>query len=122
VPPGGFPLAIILTHGSTGDLTRGELPLYAAAAAGVRVPCLRFTCGSPDIPVRARVMQVRGMAPAARRRLASPAGGWVSVGTPARPQTWQTAVPASPLRHNAASAPTPRHPHPCPDPQPSRRS
>jgi hypothetical protein len=48
---------VIVTHGSTGDLTRGELPLFAASAAAVGVPCLRFTCTSQDIPVRARAMQ-----------------------------------------------------------------
>ena len=55
--PGPFPLALILTHGSKGDLAGGELPTYAAAAAAASVPCLRFTCGSQSVATRARVMQ-----------------------------------------------------------------
>ncbi|GBF89838.1 hypothetical protein Rsub_02542 [Raphidocelis subcapitata] len=59
LPAGAGPsqLALILTHGSKGDLSGGELPTYAAAAAAAGVPCLRFTCSSQSVAVRARVMQ-----------------------------------------------------------------
>jgi predicted alpha/beta-hydrolase family hydrolase len=53
----GGALALLLTHGASGDLAAGRLPEYAAAAASAGFPCLRFTCKS-NLAGRARAMKV----------------------------------------------------------------
>lgn len=58
-PAGGYPLALVLTHGTKGDLKSGQLPLYARTAAAASVPCLRVTYRPLNVTSRARIMQVR---------------------------------------------------------------
>lgn len=81
-PAGGYPLALVLTHGLSGGLGSAELPLMAEAAAGAGVPCLRVEYGDESSGVgagavadRARVLQVGdraagacGRGPTARAR------------------------------------------------------
>lgn len=55
-PRGGYRLGLVLTHGAGGNMTTGQLPSYAEAAADIGVPCIRFTQTSPSVKIRATTM------------------------------------------------------------------
>ena len=67
LPPS--PVAI-LTHGASGDATTGCLPLYASLLAASDVACLRLTCKSSSVAVRAAAL--REAAAYAERELKAP--------------------------------------------------
>jgi predicted alpha/beta-hydrolase family hydrolase len=69
VPDSSTRAALVFTHGASGDLSTGQLPAYAAAAAAVGFPCVRMTCKSSSVATRARAIQVRGVEPGRFDRL-----------------------------------------------------